>query len=692
MSDRAPQKLWRWRTVARIRRSLLALLVFGQTAVASYYLLWIMPYHGGTPVEIGLLVLFALLYAWIAVGFWTAVVGFVLRLTGGDKHSLLNRYSSDDLEHTPLVNTAIVLPVYHEPVHWTLSGLKAVYHELERNGQIEHFEFFILSDSRNPEIWLQEQAKWHQLCDELGAHGRLFYRRRGVNLNYKSGNVADFLRRWGRRFKYMVVLDADSLMSGRTLVRMVQLMEREPQVGILQTNPSIINGQSLFARLQQFGNRLYSSLFATGLAAVQMGHAAFWGHNAILRVEPFMQHCGLRKLRGFGVFEGPIMSHDFVEAAYIGRAGYEVWLEPGLGESFEESPPTLADELSRDHRWAKGNLQHLWILCFGRRICLAHRMAFLNGIMAYVASPLWLAFLALTTVAAAQLTLSPIEYFPAGHEGLFPLWPEWRPQWALTLALSTLALLFAPKFLAIIDAIIHGLAKGFGGPWRLFLSVWVEIVFSVLLAPIRMLAHSRFVIASMLNVSLSWAGQNRTEETGWRDALITQAPGLAMGGSWAVFAWWLDVSFFIWSLPVAVPLILAAPTSVLLSRVRVGQAIRRAGLLLIPEELAPLPLLKNAAENRAQPASRGSLGHFEQAVLVPLVHQQQLALARPNRHSRRAARLNGLVDQCIHAGPAALNKKQISELCEDRVSLAALHRRAWVAPTESYWGQAIARL
>ena len=692
MSDRVPKTLWRWRTVARIRRSLLALLVFGQTAVASYYLLWIMPYHGGTSLEIGLLVLFALLYAWIAVGFWTAVVGFVLRLMGGDRHSLLNRYSSDDLEHTPLVKTAIVLPVYHEPVHWTFSGLKAVYQELERNGQIEYFEFFILSDSRNPEIWLEEQAKWHQLCDELGAHGRLFYRRRGVNLNYKSGNVADFLRRWGRLFKYMVVLDADSLMSGRTIVRMVQLMEREPQVGILQTNPSIINGQSLFARLQQFGNRLYSSLFATGLAAVQMGHAAFWGHNAILRVEPFMQHCGLRKLRGFGVFKGPIMSHDFVEAAYIGRAGYEVWLEPGLGESFEESPPTLADELSRDNRWAKGNLQHLWILCFGRRINLAHRMAFLNGVMAYVASPLWLAFLALTTVAAAQLTLSPIEYFPAGHEGLFPLWPEWRPEWALTLALSTLALLFVPKFLAIIDAIIHGLAKGFGGPLRLFLSVWVEIVFSVLLAPIRMLAHSRFVIASLLNVSLSWAGQNRTEETGWREALITQAPGLIIGGSWAVFAWWLDVSFFIWSLPVAVPLILAAPTSVLLSRVRVGQAIRRAGLLLIPEELAPLTLLKNAAENRAQPASPWSLGHFEQAVLVPLVHQQQLALARPDRHSRRAKRLNDLVDQCIHTGPTALNKKQISELCEDRVALAELHRRAWIAPTDSYWGQAIARL
>ena len=490
----------------------------------------------------------------------------------------------------------------------------------------------------------------------------------------------------------MVVLDADSLMSAHTIVRMVQLMEREPQVGILQTNPSIINGQSLFARLQQFGNRLYSSLFATGLAAVQMGHAAFWGHNAILRVEPFMRHCGLRKLRGFGVFKGPIMSHDFVEAAYMGRAGYEVWLEPGLGESFEESPPTLADELARDNRWAKGNLQHLWVLCFGRRIRLAHRMALLNGIMAYVASPLWLGFLILTTVAAAQMTLSPIEYFPQGHQALFPLWPEWRPEWALTLAISTLALLFIPKFLAILDALIHGMAKGFGGAWRMFVSVWVEIVFSVLLAPIRMWAHSRYVVASLLNVSLTWAGQNRTEETGWREAFIAQSPGLLIGGAWAVFAWWLDFGFFLWSLPVAIPLILAAPTSVLLSRVKVGQAIRRAGLLLIPEEVTPPPLLENAATYRAQPGSPWNLDYFEQAVLIPLVHQQQLALARHGRQPQRTENLAGLINECIKSGPAGLTNLQLSVLCEDRAALSELHRRAWLAPPNSYWGRAIARL
>ena len=256
-----------WRLAAFCRRTLLATLVLGQTVVASYYLLNVLPYHGATAVEIGLVALFALLYAWIAVGFWTATIGLLLRLTGGDRRSLLKRYSEDQLAETPLAKTAIVMPIYHEPVQRVLRGLRAIYREIERSGQLEHFEFYILSDSRDPNVWLEEQATWHRMCAELGAEGRLFYRRRTVNLNYKSGNVADYLRRWGRRCRYMIVLDADSLLSGRTLVKMVQLMEREPRCGILQTNPTVVNGQSFFARMQQFANRVYSPLFSTGLAA-----------------------------------------------------------------------------------------------------------------------------------------------------------------------------------------------------------------------------------------------------------------------------------------------------------------------------------------------------------------------------------------------------------------------------------------
>ncbi|MBS8238934.1 glucans biosynthesis glucosyltransferase MdoH [Marinobacter lipolyticus] len=679
----------RWRRIAVIRRLLMTLFVVGQTLIACYFLLWILPYHGATSLELGLLALFALLYMWIAVGFWTAIFGFILRLTGGDRHSLLRQHSDGQLDATTLARTAIVMPVYHEPVYWTLSGLKAVYQDLERSGHLDHFEFHILSDSRDPDVWLEEQATWYQLCQELGAEGRLFYRRRWVNLNFKSGNVADFLRRWGRRYRYMVVLDADSLLSANTLVRMVQLMEREPRVGILQTAPSIINGESLFARIQQFANRLYSTLFATGLAAIQMGDAAFWGHNAIIRTQPFMKHCGLRKLRGFGLFRGPIMSHDFVEAAYMGRAGYEVWLEPGLGNSFEESPPTLSDELSRDNRWSRGNMQHLWILLFGRRIRLAHRMALLNGIMAYLASPLWLAFLILTTIEAVQMTVGSIDYFPEGHQGLFPLWPEWRPQWALGLALSTLSLLFLPKFLAILDAVIHGSAKQFGGFLRLLVSVLVEIVVSVLLAPVRMMAHSRYVLGALLNVSLTWAGQNRTQETSWRDAFVTQLPGMLIGGGWSAFAWKLDPMFFLWSLPVAIPLVLAAPTSVLLSRVAPGQTLRTWGVLLIPEEREPVKVLEDARSARRAANDEFALSALEAAVVRPRLNRLHQALARSTRLPRRAQLLSPLVARCGREGPGSLSRSELSQLCRDRQSLAELHHLAWKAPPDSFWGRRI---
>lgn len=687
-----PGRAHRWRHIAFFRRALLIVFVLGQTAVASYYLLWVLPYHGGTWVEIGMTALFAILYAWIAVGFWTAVFGFFLRLTGGDRHALLRRHSEDALAATPLAKTAIVLPIYHEPVQWTLSGLRAVYRDIERTGLIEHFEFYILSDSRDPDVWLEEQRVWAEMVSELGAEGRLFYRRRSVNLNYKSGNVADFLRRWGRRCRYMVVLDADSLLAGDTIVRMVRLMEREPGVGILQTNPTIINAESFFARIQQFANRFYSTLFATGLAAIQMGDAAFWGHNAILRIEPFMKHCGLPKLRGPGIFGGPIMSHDFVEAAFMGRAGYEVWLETGLGNSFEESPPTLEDELTRDFRWAKGNLQHLWVMLREPGLRFAHRMAFLNGAMAYLASPLWLGFLVLTTLEAARMTLAPIEYFPEGHQGPFPLWPEWRPGWALILALSTFALLFLPKFLALLDALCHRYARDFGGFLKLFGSVLLEIVISILLAPVRMWAHSRHVLVALFGLSLSWAGQNRTEETTWRKALAAQFPGMLVGGCWSAFAWSLDTMFFLWSLPVAIPLLLAAPTAVFISRKGPGDALRGLDLLRVPEEKEPLrPMLADARRFRQARAPSEVWRPFERAVLDPRLNRLHQALARDHRRGPRRRHLEAAVARCLVDGPDALNRGERIDLARDRQSLAALHEGAWRAPDNSYWGQCLRR-
>ena len=682
----APEATHNWQATATFRRLFLALVILGQTAIATYFMLSVLPYHGGTLVETGMAVLFAVLFAWISVGFWIGLIGFVYRRMGGDPQSLLRQYSEQTLTRAPMARTAIVLPIYHEPIERSLGGIRAIYRDLERTGQLAHFDFYILSDSRDPDVWLREQAAWARLCDELGARGRLFYRRRVLNLNLKSGNVGDFLRRWGSHYEYMVVLDADSLISGNTLVRMVQLMQCRPEAGILQTSPTLLNGQSLFARVQQLANRLYGPLFTTGLASIQLGDAAFWGHNAILRVPAFMAHCGLRKLPGRGLFRGPVMSHDFVEAAYMGRAGYEVWLEPELGESYEESPPTLVDELTRDKRWAKGNMQHLWIMLRGRRLRFGHRMAFLNGIMAYLASPLWLCFLILTTIETTRLTLWPINYFPDPHQ-LTPLWPEWHPEWAFSLLGASLFLLFFPKILAVIDVLLKRRAHAFGGAGKLMGSTLLEMVLSALLAPIRMLAHSRFVLEALLNVSLKWAGQNRSSEIGWKAALISQAPGTILAIAWSSFAWWLDPLFFFWSLPVALPLILAAPTSVILSRIWLGHGMRQHGWLLIPEEARGSPLLEDLARGKLVSEERAETPAFQEAIIHPWYNQLHRQLARPNRGRLQRAHLDGLKERCLAEGPDALDQAEKTRLARDARSLEVLHRDVWRQLGDSPWGR-----
>lgn len=675
-----------WRGAALWRRSLLVSLVVLQTALASWFMLQVLPYYGGNAVEVGMVCLFAILFGWISVGFWIGVLGFYYRCRGGDPQSLLQQTDSLSLQQTPLARTAILLPIYHESVERSLGGLKAVYQSLARTGQLQHFDFYILSDSRDPDIWLEEQLAWQQLCRELDADGRIFYRRRTLNLNYKSGNVGDFLRRWGAGYDYMIVLDADSLMGGDTLVKMVQLMQRNPQVGILQTSPSLLNGRSFFARVQQFGSQLYGPLFTTGLAAVQLGEAAFWGHNAILRIKPFMRWCGLRKLTGRGLFSGPVMSHDFVEAAYMGRAGYEVWLEPGLGESYEESPPGLVDELLRDRRWAKGNMQHLWIMLCGSRLRLAHRAALLNGIMSYLASPLWLAFLVLSTIETTRLVLWPINYFPDPHQ-LFPLWPEWDPRKALILILTTFSLLFLPKFLALADALIQGRAKAFGGRLKMLGSVLLEILISALLAPVRMLAHSRHVLEALFNFTLRWAGQNRTDELTWKTAFASHAPGMLLALCWSSFALWLKPMFFYWSLPVALPLIFAAPISVLLSRVQTGQQLRRKGWLLTPEEYAGSGLVDDLDDFQQQYHIDSPWPPFIASLLNPRINRFQVAMARDIQGEARRVQLRELGERCIAKGANALTTAEKNMLARDATSLRWLHEQAWLSPPDSPWGR-----
>ncbi|HEY8966312.1 MAG TPA: glucans biosynthesis glucosyltransferase MdoH, partial [Candidatus Methylacidiphilales bacterium] len=378
----------------RTRRTVFAGLVFLLTALG--FTLFLGSYQGlGQRMAWGDRIaacLFPFLYSQIAVGFVLALFGLVDKVRGGDPRHVMNGAWREREESIPLAATAIVVPVFNEEVGRVARGIEAMWRSLEKTGQAEYFDLYLLSDSNDPDRWVEEECAWLGLCRRLGAFGKIFYRKRRHPINGKSGNVADFCRRWGRRYRYMVVLDADSVMAGPLLVRLVRAMEANPSVGLIQTEPSMVLGTSLLRRMTQFGAALCGETFVRGCAFFQTSAGSYWGHNAVLRLAPFMEHCGLPSLPVPERSQRHVLSHDTVEAALMQRAGYEVWVWGGCGGSYEEGPPNLTDTLKRDRRWCAGNLQHFWFL-FARDIRLGNRLQIWIGLMAYIGSPVWLAFL-----------------------------------------------------------------------------------------------------------------------------------------------------------------------------------------------------------------------------------------------------------------------------------------------------------
>ena len=303
-----------------------------------------------------LLALFFLLSFAASFGCLHAVYGFlVLRWGDRGRVTQLNDYRNMSIDG---VGTAIVIPIYNEDVVRVYEGIRVMYESLRRTGKLDEFDFFMLSDSTDPGKWVQEETRWFEMARELGGLGRIHYRRRTLNREKKSGNIRDFCNAWGRHFRYMIVLDADSVMQGETMVDLVKLMEANPTVGLIQTVPGLINNQSLFGRVQQFSSRLFGPLFTAGLNYWVQDGGNYWGHNAIIRVDPFMHNCDLPTLPGTKPFGGHILSHDFVEAALLRKEDWEVWLAWDLEGSWEEGPQSLTDFAQRDRRWCQGNLQH----------------------------------------------------------------------------------------------------------------------------------------------------------------------------------------------------------------------------------------------------------------------------------------------------------------------------------------------
>ena len=670
-----------WRVAARNRRLALVGLTVVQALAATYYMEAILPYKGTLPVEqwlVGaILVLYLVLFMWVGLGFWTALMGFWVLLRGRDKLAITASEGAGQ-PIPPDARCAILVPICNEDVARVFAGLRATIESVDRSAAAATFDFFVLSDTSDPDIRVAEIEAWRDLCVAIGGYGRVFYRRRTHHIKRKSGNIADWCRRWGSRYKTMVIMDADSVMSGECLTRLVQLMEARPNAGIIQSAPRASGRETLYARIQQFATRVYGPLFTAGLHYWQLGESHYWGHNAIIRVAPFMKHCALGRLPGKGAMSGEILSHDFVEAALMRRAGWSVWIAYDLPGSYEEMPPNLLDELKRDRRWCQGNLQN-FRLFFTRGLHPAHRAVFMTGVMAYLSAPLWFLFLALSTALLFVNANAEPVYFTEAHQ-LFPQWPEWHPEWAIRLFGLTAGLLFLPKVLAALLILIRSPERrAFGGGAALLVSLLTEILFSALLAPVRMLFHTRFVVSALLGIAIQWKSPPREDSaTPWSEALLRHGMGTLLGGAWLYGVYTLNPEFITWLLPVAGALLISIPLSVFSSRAAWGRAARKVPLFLIPEESTPPPELARL-QNLMRAAPDYSAG-FARALRDPLSQALVYALAPTSRRPLQ----NKTELQAITLGRLdTLDAQQRNRVLSHRNSLLAAHETSWLNPIKS---------
>jgi membrane glycosyltransferase len=527
----------------------------------------------------------------------------------------------------PGVRVAIAFPVFHEDVSRLAAGMAATWQSLAASYPhlADRFDMFLLSDSRLPEYRIAEKCALHRLRESFPI-GRFYYRRRPLNQNAKMGNITDFCRRWGDDYKYILIMDADSVMEGQAIVTLLRMMEGNDAIGILQTNPTPILRTSLFGRMQQFSARLYGSVFSYSLQSMYMGHASYIGHNAMIRLEPFIRHCMLPKLSGPAPWGGKPLSHDIVESAMMARAGYEVWFLPEIAGSYEEVPANLLAHLVRERRWMQGNLQHLRLLSI-RGLRNIHRETFISGSMGYLAAPLWAAFLLVSGYGMFHFLDTGVLAMSGIRMLALPM---------LMLFFSSMIFLFMPRLLSLAIHIRSDKARGYGGKDKLILSMLLETLFSLLFSPIQMIAVSRFLWLWVRRKSISWGTQVRGDEPlPWRTCVrhFGWISLLGVVGLSLILLRMSEVSpvgsallrtmsggrlgpddLVIWLLPI----LAGFCGSAWIARASsfTYPSVLKRHLFIIPEEIEPPAIVKNLA---------GWQAHFVR--LLPNVHEPQKVFA-----------------------------------------------------------------
>lgn len=685
--------------IALFRRLVMFFLIVIQTYVGTSYLSSLLPYQSWQKINFManwelnpelaiysvipyiiqgfIIALFAILFLWISIGFWTSIMGLILAIIGKDRYTI--PIPSDPASHIDNTHrTALVMPICNEDVARVFAGLEATYQSLVETGHAKHCDFYILSDTNDPDLYINELKAWTDFNAQKEDNGcNIFYRHRKRRVKRKSGNIDDFCRRWGHLYEYMMILDADSIMTGDCILKMIAMMEMTPNAGILQSPPKSVRMKTLYGRIQQFANQIYSDIFCSGTHFWQLNEAQYWGHNAMIRLKPFIEHCILSPLQKR---KGPlhILSHDLVEASLMRRAGYGVWIAYNLHGSFEELPGNMIEDLKRDNRWCMGNLINLRLI-FKSGITLTHRVMFATSGMAYISSLLWLVFLIFSTLLLLVFNFSEPQYFYQSNQ-FYPTWPKWDEQLAIRLLSTTLILLFAPKFFSYGIILVRTRAKDVGGIFKLTLSIIIEMIWSMILAPIRMIFHSKFVVKAWLGSKIQWKSPSRNDDSlTWGESFYFCWPLSLLGIVWLGVIIWLNPQFTYWYIAILIPLTISPLVIRISGLSSIGMKAKKAGLFLTPEETHPARVVELTGEYLVKTEAASVEHGFIMALIDPVYNALACALStsRHLKNDKNQLLRDELIKHYENTDLEKITKEQQLAILEDPFILSALHCHVW---------------
>jgi membrane glycosyltransferase len=534
---------------------------------------------------------FAVTLPWTVIGFWNAVIGFLIMRFARDPLGAVNPAAARIKGDEPVTaSTALLLCIRNELPDRVIRNLEAMLAGVAASGYADRFHVYVLSDTSDAAVAAAEDKQFAALTSAWRGRIGVTYRRREKNTGFKAGNIRDFCERWGAAHELAVTLDADSFMTPEAMLRLVRIMQANPRLGILQSLVVGLPSTSAFARLFQFGMRLGMRSYTTGATWWQGDCGPYWGHNGVFRIAPFFEHCHLPPLPADAIFGGEVLSHDQIEAVLMRRAGYDVRVMPVEDNSWEENPPTLVEFLRRDLRWCQGNMQYWYFLGLpGLKFVSRYQLVF--ALLMFLGSPAWIGMLVLGTLGVAFAnSLSDVV----------------EPTTAIVLFLITFVMWFTPKYSTVVDVVTRPDARrAFGGTAWFFLGVFIETVFSILLVPIMWFGHTIFLVGLLFGRRIGWIGQTRDDHSVPLSVAIRNfwAQTLLGVASLVILAMTHPAAIPIASF-IAAGLALSIPLAIVTSSPHLGDVMARIGLCGLPEERDVPPALRTLvrAGTAPQPA------------------------------------------------------------------------------------------